>query len=103
MTRNDWRQLFRQQADDPWVKGMPPENKGEIGEEARKLLENPVLQLALDSIEQRLVNTWKATETGDDRRRDATFAVLWGLQEFKAELGRMIASAGMAQRKEGRG
>ena len=103
MTRNDWRQLFRQQAE-PWPQAVPPpENKGEIGEEARKLLDNPVLQLAMARIEQRLVNTWKNTETGDDERREATYACLWGLKEFRAELGRMIAEAGMAQRKEGRG
>jgi len=103
MTRTDWRQLFRQQGE-PWPQAAPPpENKGELGEEARKLLDNPVLQLALSRVEEKLVASWKNTAAGDDTAREAAYSLLWGLKQFKAELGLMIAEAGMAERNRNRG
>jgi hypothetical protein len=103
MTRADWRQLFRQQAEMWSTPAPPPENKGEIGEEARKLLDNPVLQLALARVEEKLVSTWKNTAAGEDDAREAAYSLLWGLKQFKGELGLMIAEAGMAERERRRG
>jgi hypothetical protein len=104
VTRNDWRQLFARRRDEQpeqlWTLSAPPENKGEIGEEARKLLDNPVLQLALTRVEEKLVATWKTTAAGEDDAREAAYNLLWGLKQFKGELGLMIAEAGMAAREK---
>jgi hypothetical protein len=77
----------------------PPENKGEIGEAARHLLDDPVLHLALERVETRLVTTWKNTAAGEPAAREAAYSLLWGLQQFKGELRLMIAEAGMAARE----
>ena len=52
-----WSRFFPDPAD-LWKSSQPlPPNKGEIGEEARKLLDNPVLHEALERVERRLVET----------------------------------------------
>lgn len=85
---------------EPWGNPGPlPTDKMELGEEARKLLDSPVLQVALERIEGRLINTWKHTEIDQGEAREATFARYWATQELRRELGRMIADAGMAARQ----
>ena len=78
----------------------PPENKGEIGEGARLLLDDPVLHLALERVETRLVTSWKNTAAGEPAAREAAYSLFWGLQQFKGELRLMIAEAGMAAREK---
>src|SRR5678815_1391942 len=101
MTRSDWRHLFLK-GSLAWGTSAPPENKGELGDEARKLLDNPVLLLALNRVEEKLVATWKNTAAGDEEAREAAYSLLWGLKQFKGELGLMVAEAGMAEREQER-
>jgi hypothetical protein len=81
----------------------PPEKKGEIGEAARHLLDDPVLHLALRRVEEKLVATWRQTAVGEQEAREAAYALLCGLEQFKGELRLMIAEAGMAARGKPQG
>jgi hypothetical protein len=77
----------------------PPESKTELGEAAKQLLADPVLHLALRRVEEKLVATWRQTAVGEEEAREAAYALLCGLEQFKGELRLMIAEAGMAARE----
>ena len=79
--------------------GPVPESQGELGEEARKLLDNPVLIEALERVERTLIETWKRSEPSDEEGREQVFAVYQGMQRFRGQLQQMIANAGMAARQ----
>ena len=88
--------------DQPWqwqASRPPPENAGELGEEARKLLDNPVLHEALSRVERKLIETWRNTPAGDEAGREAAYRLHWAVEALRAELRVMIANAGMAGRK----
>jgi len=94
-----WSRFFPDPAD-LWKSSQPlPPNKGEVGEEARKLLDNPVLHEALDRVERRLVETWRTSPIGDGEGREATYRLHWAVEELKAELRRMIGNASMNARE----
>lgn len=78
---------------------MPPEDRGELGDEAKKLLDNPILHLALDRVEEKLTRTWQHTAPGEAQEREAAYAIYWAAQQFRSELRIMIANAGMAARE----
>ena len=89
----------------PWRSTQPvPQSQGELGEEARKLLDNPVLHEAMDRVERALIETWKRSEPADNEGRETVFAVYQGMQRFRGQLQVMIANAGIAawQRAEDR-
>jgi hypothetical protein len=100
-TRAYWRQLYAQYwGETPaWPPPPPPESLGELGEEARKLLENPVLHEALGRIETKLVASWRGSAVGDDEAREAAYRLHWAVEQLKAELRLMIANASMQGRQ----
>jgi hypothetical protein len=88
----------------PWVSTQTlPQSQGELGEEARKLLDNPVLIEALDRIERKLVGSWRSSLVGDAAGREAAYRLHWAAEQFRAELRIMIANAGMNARQRGEG
>jgi hypothetical protein len=94
-----WARLFAEMSV-PWRPGgPPPTDRQELGEEARRLLDNPVLHEAMDRVEQTLVETWKRSDPADAQGREAVFAVYLGMQRFRGQLQQMIANAGMAIRQ----
>ena len=93
-----WSRFFPDPAD-LWKSSQPlPPNRSEMGEEARKLLDNPVLHEALDRVERKLIESWRNTTPGDEKAREAAYALHWAAQQFRAELRLMIANATMAAR-----
>jgi hypothetical protein len=84
----------------PWrAKGEVPTDRQELGEEARRLLDNPVLHEAMDRVERKLIESWKNTAPGEDEQREAAYAMYWAMQQVRGELRVMIANATMAQRR----
>lgn len=91
---------FLAEASTPWRSTQPvPQSQGELGEEARQLLDNPVLIEALDRIERKLTDTWRNSRAGDDEEREASYRLYWAVEALKGELRVMIANAGMAARQ----
>jgi len=56
------------------------------GEQARALLEDPVLKEALDTIEADLLIRWGASAVGAVDEREACYALHAGVQSLRAQL-----------------
>jgi hypothetical protein len=84
----------------PWASPYPvPEDKGQIGVAAQALLDDPVLHLALDRVQEKLVATWLATAPGERQAREAAYRLHWAAEQFRSELRIMIANASVAGRQ----
>jgi len=87
-------------ADVPWqAVGQAPTDRQELGEEARRLLDNPTLHEAMGRVERKLLDTWRNTAPGQGEQREAAYNMYWALQQIRGELRIMIANASMAQRQ----
>ena len=85
----------------PWKASKePPQSPDELAEEARRLLDNPTLHEALNRVEAKLTETWRTSAAGQREEREAAYALLWGAQQFKAELRLMILNRDVAARRK---
>ena len=71
----------------------PPKDRRELGNAAKRLLDDPVLHLALLQVEDNLIRTWKASDSADHEGRERIYATYDGMRRFKGELQRMIGNA----------
>lgn len=71
----------------------PPEDALRLGEQAKRLLEDPVLNAAFAAVERNLRDTWAASASHDTAGRERVFATLEGLQRAKGELHRMVGNS----------
>ena len=76
-----------------------PENLGELGREAKELLDNPTLHEALNRVERKLQSSWRNTATGDRDAREEAYRLHWAVEALRAELHLMVGQATMAQRE----
>lgn len=75
----------------PWRSPHPaPEDKSELGRAARALLDDPVLHLALQRVQEKLVATWLNTAPGDSDAREAAYRLHWAAEQFRQELRLML-------------
>jgi len=65
----------------------------QMGENARRLLDDPVLHLALDRIQQKLAETWRNTAFAEAEQREAAYRLHWAVEEFRSELRNMVGHA----------
>ena len=65
-------------------------------QDAKMLLENPLLIEALDLIERTWEAAWRNTKIGDVAGREKAYAILLGLTEFKTELQTAIETGRLA-------
>jgi hypothetical protein len=87
--------------DPPWrSSSAPPNDKQELGTYAKQLLDDPVLHLALERVEDKLLHTWKNTEVADEEGRERIYMVYQGMQRFRQELRVMIGNASEALRPD---
>lgn len=87
----------RQPGPEPWRSPhAPPEDASQLGEQAKRLLEDPVLQLAFDRVQAKLIESWKHTAAGQVEAREAAYRLLWASEQLKSELRVMIGNAAMS-------
>lgn len=67
----------------------PPENAGELANAARELLQNSVFRLAMERVEQNLIERWRHSQLGARDEREAVFLLHAAIEELRAELVRM--------------
>lgn len=80
-------------AAEPWpATDPPPEDKAQLGVAAQRLLEDPVLKLAFDRLERKLTDSWRRSQVGDHKAREAAYRMLWATEGLKAELRAMIGT-----------
>lgn len=73
--------------------GAPPDNLVQLGEAARRLLEDPVLQLAMQRVQQKLEEGWRRTAPGEQEAREAAYRLYWALEQVRQELRLMLGNA----------
>lgn len=91
----NWFARFLATVSDPiWSSpASPPKDRRELGQAAKRLLDDPVLHFALDRVEDNLIRTWKASDPADRDGRERIYATYDGMRRFKGELQRMIGNA----------
>ena len=57
-----------------------------LGEEAQRILESPVLALALDRVNKRLIRTARDTGPAEIDKREEAYRLVWAIEALKAEL-----------------
>lgn len=70
-----------------------PENPAELAEAAKKLLQDPVFRLAMDRLQERLVDQWRHSALGSKSEREVTYLLHSAIAELRAELVRMTTVA----------
>lgn len=70
--------------------GTPPSDKAELASAAKRVLEDPVVQLALDRVQKRLYDSWRHTQVGAEHEREEAYRLHWAVEELKSELRRMM-------------
>lgn len=78
-----------------------------LGQEAQRLVESPVLALAVDRLERTLFNAAMQTSVGDVETREREYRKLWALAAVKQELLVMAGNGKMKaaerERQKGKG
>lgn len=98
MTLN-WFARFLAWNDPIWQStAAPPTDRRELGTAARQLLDDPVLHLALERVEDKLMQTWRTSNPADEEGRERVYAAYLGMQRFRQELQIMVGSASEALR-----
>lgn len=57
-----------------------------LGEQARRLLDDPVLQLAIDVLDEDLCERWRHTKLGDAAGREELYRLHCAVREVEAKL-----------------
>lgn len=70
-----------------------PTDPQRLGEHAKRLLDDPVLNLALDRIGEKIAGSWRNSKAGDSETREAAYRLHWVLEQFRAELRAMVGNA----------
>lgn len=74
------------------------------GNQAKRLLADPVLALAFETVERELTATWRRSALGAADEREAAYRQVWALEALKAKLTAFLGDAKMieaeAKRKE---
>lgn len=84
----------------PWRSTQPPpSDPSQLGEAARRLLDDPTLQLALDRVQAKLVESWRNTAPGETEAREAAYRLWWASEQLKTELRIMLGNARAAERQ----
>lgn len=71
------------------------------GQEAQRLMENPVLIEALDSIKRRQTNAFAGSAPDDVRKRETAYFTLKAIEELELQLGK-IKSDGLIEADKAR-
>ena len=79
---------------------QPPGDPVALGHAAQALLQDPVIRLAMDRVERRLIDTWRLSAIGAYQEREAAYNLHSALQELRAELQRMVTDGRRRQAAE---
>ena len=64
---------------------MESEEEKEVrnAERAKEILDDPLLQGALDKMEEEYITAWKHSKTGDKEERDILWKLVWEIGELR--------------------
>ena len=64
-----------------------------LGEEARGILESPLLALAAQRVADKLLNAFKNSAPGATAQREEAYRLWWALEALRGELNAMVGAA----------
>ena len=64
-----------------------------LGEQARRILDDEVYQLAIDVVDEELAERWRATKLGDEAGREKLYQLHCALREIEAKLRTFLGDA----------
>jgi hypothetical protein len=73
-----------------------------LGYAAKRLLDDPVLQLAFDMLEDDFIERWKDTPLGEGDAREEWYRMLYALTELQAKLRGLLDNAQILEEEEAR-
>lgn len=68
------------------------------GEQAKRLLENPLIKEAFEAIEQAITDGWKNSAADDDRARQNAYLLARLLENFKQQFRTVINTGKVAEK-----
>jgi len=75
-----------------------PTDVNVLGEEAARLLESPVLELAYQRVADKLLNTFKDSAPSQVAEREEAYRLYWALQAVRGELLALVGAWKLKQR-----
>ena len=87
---------------DPFTADDAPADKTQLGAAAKRLLDDPVLALALGRIEEKLTQTWRNTTVGAVDEREAAYRLVWAIEHLRSELRAMVGNAKILEAEQQR-
>ena len=76
-----------------------PQDVRVLGQEAKRLLEDPVLALVFQKVENGLLGTIKNSPPGGITEREEAYRLYWAAQALKAELRALVGAATLESRR----
>jgi hypothetical protein len=76
---------------------MTPEQEAQRGQDAKRLLDDPLLKEAFDAIEQEFVDQWKKAPVRDVEGREKLWLMLQLLNKVHSHLEAVMASGRLAE------
>jgi hypothetical protein len=78
------------------------EDTTRLGQAAKRLLEDPVLQLAFDLLEDEYIERWRGSALGDADRREEHYRLYFALLAVRARLQNLLGDANLLAAEEAR-
>lgn len=97
-----WMPAASQDASPPSPPPVPPEiarDKVLLGNQAKRLLDDPVLQLAFQRVADDIAERWKQSKRGDTEAREALYHMQAALQDVRAQLQSFVGNAQVEQKR----
>src|SRR5262249_47042105 len=85
--RPDWQERPADQSFPPAV----PADKTLLGIHAERLISDPVLSLAFESVERDLTEIWRNSAAGEVEQREVAYQMIWALASVKTKLQVLLA------------
>lgn len=77
------------------VPGARPPDKVQLGNHAKRLLDDPVMRLALEHVTADLMKTWRETAAEDREKREDAYRMLRALDGVEFKLRRFAGNAAL--------
>jgi hypothetical protein len=71
----------------------PPTDPLQLGEAAKRLLDDPTLQLALGRVQASFFEKWRDSALGQREAREEAYRMWWASEQLKTELRVMLGNA----------
>jgi len=79
-----------------------PTDRRQLGMQGKRLLEDPVLALALDRIDRDLIETILGSAVSDTEAREAAYRLHWAKEQLRTQLALILGDAKVLEAEDRR-